>query len=245
MVRIKVTIEYDGSNFCGWQRQQNALSVQECLEDALYKFTGGNITVFAAGRTDAGVHARGQVAHFDLPRTYPALEIIGALNHHLRPHPIAIITAEQVSDTFHARFSAIEREYVYKIIARPAPLVLERKRAWHIRETLSAPHMHAAAQVLLGKHDFSSFRASQCQAKSAIRTLNTISVLQQDEVISIHLAAPSFLHNQVRIIVGCLRQVGNNNWDAAKLSTVLKGRDRTMAAATAPACGLYFSKVSY
>ncbi len=243
--RIKIIIEYDGSPFCGWQRQQNALSIQECLERALYHFTGQHLTVFGAGRTDAGVHAKGQVAHFDLPREYPLAEVISALNHHLRPHPIVVLHAEKVDDHFHARFNAICREYVYQIINRSAPLALAHKRAWHIREELSAQHMHEAAQVLIGQHDFSSFRHAHCQASSPVKTLTSISVIRQDELISIYLAAPSFLHNQVRIIVGCLRQVGRHAWDKAKLAAVLQAKDRKQAAETAPAYGLYFTKVSY
>jgi tRNA pseudouridine38-40 synthase len=246
MQRIKLTIEYEGTPFVGWQRQREGLSIQGCLEQAIFKFTRKEINVFAAGRTDAGVHALCQVAHFDLPKYYPEHEIIGALNYHLRPHPIVVTTAEIVDKDFHARFSAKQREYFYKILNRSSPSALMQNRVWHVKGKLAAEDMHEAAQILVGRHDFSSFRATHCQAASPVKNMTSITVSRSDDdIINIKLAAPSFLHNQVRIIVGSLKKIGEGAWGIDKLKEVLAARKRSAAAETAPADGLYFYKVSY
>jgi tRNA pseudouridine38-40 synthase len=246
MQRIKLTIEYEGTPFVGWQRQREGLSVQGCLEQAIYKFTKQELSVFAAGRTDAGVHALCQVAHFDLPKYYSEHEIMGALNYYLRPQPIVITSAEIVDNWFHARFSAKQREYIYQILNRSAPSALMQNRVWNIKGELAVENMHEAAQILVGRHDFSSFRATHCQATSPVKNITSITVSKRDNnIINIHLAAPSFLHNQVRIIVGSLKKIGEGSWDVNKLREVLAAKNRSAAAETAPACGLYFYKVSY
>ena len=245
MTRFKLTLEYDGGAFVGWQRQDNGPSVQQALEEAVTAFCGERARVHGAGRTDAGVHALGQVAHLDLEKPTTPETLRDAVNHHLKPAPVAVLAAEVAADDFHARFSARERRYLYRIVNRRAPLALERGRAWWVPRTLDAAAMHAAAQVLVGKHDFSSFRASECQAKSPVKTLTEIEVSRLAEAIEIRARAPSFLHHQVRNIAGTLRLVGEGKWTAAKVKAVLAARDRGAAGQTAPAEGLYLTAVVY
>lgn len=245
MPRFKLTIEYDGSPFVGWQRQDNGRSVQAALEDAARGYCQAEILVHGAGRTDAGVHALGQVAHLDLPRDDRPEAVANALNAHLRPHPIAVLKAEKVADDFHARFSAIERGYLYRIVNRRAPAVLEEGHAWWVVAPLDAAAMHDAAQVLIGKHDFSSFRALTCQAKSPVRTLDEITVTRAGELISVTAQARSFLHHQVRNILGTLKFVGEGKWTKADVQRVLDARDRSIAGPTAPPDGLYLTHVKY
>ncbi len=245
MTRFKLILEYDGGAFVGWQRQDNGPSVQQALEEAVTSFCGETATVHGAGRTDAGVHALGQVAHLDLEKPTTAETLRDAVNAHLKPAPVAVLAAEVAADDFHARFSATERRYLYRIVNRRPPLALERGRAWWVPRPLDAAAMHAAAQVLVGKHDFSSFRASECQAKSPVKTLTAIEVSRLAEAIEIRARAPSFLHHQVRNFAGTLRLVGEGKWSAAKVEAVLEARDRNAAGQTAPAEGLYLTEVVY
>ncbi|TAH37749.1 MAG: tRNA pseudouridine(38-40) synthase TruA [Alphaproteobacteria bacterium] len=245
MNRYKIIIEYDGTPFVGWQRQNNGTSVQGCLEEAIYKFCQERVTVTGAGRTDAGVHALSQVAHFDCARDLDSFKISEALNFHLHPHPIAILGAEKVDENFHARFSAKERSYIYRIVNRRAPLAVDRNRAWQIPLPLDAEAMQQAAQHLVGTHDFSTFRDSECQAKSPIKTLHEISVARDGENISVFVRAPSFLHHMVRNITGSLVQVGLGKWGVENFIRVRDAKDRKVGGPTAPPDGLYFLKVSY
>lgn len=245
MPRFKLTIEYDGSPFVGWQRQDNGPSVQGALEAAARGYCQVDVLVQGAGRTDAGVHALGQVAHVDLPRDDRPEVVANALNAHLRPHPIAVLKAEKVGDDFHARFSAVERAYVYRIVNRRAPAVLEINHAWWVAHELNASAMHEAAQVLVGRHDFSSFRAAECQADSPVKTLDEISVTRDGDVIAVTTRARSFLHHQVRNFVGTLKFVGEGKWTAADVKQALEARDRAVAGPTAPPDGLYLTHVRY
>ncbi|MBV8849089.1 MAG: tRNA pseudouridine(38-40) synthase TruA [Methylobacteriaceae bacterium] len=243
--RYKLTIEYDGTPFVGWQRQANGLSVQEAIETAIERVSGEQRVVHGAGRTDAGVHARGQVAHVDLARDWRGDRLRDALNAHLKPAPIAITSAEKVSTDFEARFSAVARHYVYRILNRRAPPTLERDHVWHIARALDAPAMHGAAQCLIGKHDFSTFRAAECQANSPVRTLDRLDVVRVDDRIEIHASARSFLHHQIRSIVGSLEHVGSGKWSAAALKDARDARDRTRCGTVAPARGLFLVRVDY
>ena len=245
MPRFKLTLEYDGTPFVGWQRQDNGPSVQGALEAAARGYCQAEIPVHGAGRTDAGVHALAQVAHLDLPRDDTPEVVANALNAHLRPHPIAVLKAERVADDFHARFSAIERGYVYRIINRRAPAVLEANRAWWLIPTLDTAAMHEAAQVLVGRHDFTSFRATECQAESPVKTLDQITVARDGELVAVLVRARSFLHHQVRNIVGTLKFVGEGKWTKDDVKRVLEARDRAAAGQTAPPDGLYLTHVLY
>ena len=245
MPRFKLTIEYDGSPFVGWQRQDNGPSVQAALEAAARGYCQVDALVQGAGRTDAGVHALGQVAHVDLPRNDRPEVVANALNAHLRPHPIAVLKAEKVGDDFHARFSAIERGYVYRIVNRRAPAVLEINHAWWVAAALDADAMHQAAQVLVGRHDFTSFRAAECQADSPIKTLDEIAVGREGDIITVKARARSFLHHQVRNIVGTLKFVGEGKWTAQNVKQALDALDRSAAGPTAPPDGLYLTHVRY
>ncbi|MBF0563355.1 MAG: tRNA pseudouridine(38-40) synthase TruA [Alphaproteobacteria bacterium] len=245
MPRYKLTIEYVGTSFVGWQRQDNGYSVQQALEEAVAGFCQSHVTLHAAGRTDAGVHALGQVAHVTLPRDYPPDRVRDALNAHLRPRPVAVIGVETVCETFHARFSAVERRYLYRIVNRRAPVALEQDRAWWVPSRLDVPAMSQAALVLIGRHDFSTFRASECQANSPIRTLDELFVERQGEEIRITARARSFLHHQVRNMVGTLRRVGEGKWTSEDVRHALDARDRRAGGQTAPACGLYLTGVRY
>jgi tRNA pseudouridine38-40 synthase len=245
MSRYKITIEYDGTPFSGWQIQANGPSVQEELARAIEGLTGQRIIPRGAGRTDAGVHARGQVAHFDLMRDHAPATVRDALNFHLRPSPIAILDCEIVDERFDARFSAQARHYLYRICNRRAPLVLDRNRAWQVALPLNATAMQEAAQFLLGQHDFTTFRAAQCQAKSPLRTLNSLDVTHDGETIIITTSARSFLHHQVRSIAGSLKLVGEGKWQPSDLRRALEERNRAACGPVAPACGLYFMEVVY
>jgi len=245
MPRFKLTIEYDGGPFVGWQRQDNGLSVQRALEDAARAYCQADIPVHGAGRTDAGVHALGQVAHVDLPRDDRPAVVANAFNAHLRPHPIAVLKAEKVADDFHARFSATERGYLYRIVNRRAPAVLEQGHVWWVKPPLDVAAMHQAAQVLVGRHDFTSFRATDCQAESPVRTVDEITVTRSGEIINVTARARSFLHHQIRNIVGTLKLVGEGKWTKANVQRALDARDRAAAGPTAPPDGLYLTHVRY
>lgn len=245
MARYKLTLEYDGTDFVGWQRQANGPSIQGALEAAAKAFSSEDVTANAAGRTDAGVHALAMVAHIDLEKAYRAEVVRDAINQHLRPHPVAVIAAEEVGDDFHARFSCIGRAYEYRIVNRRPPLALEAGRAWRVAQTLDADAMHEAAQCLVGKHDFTTFRAAACQAQSPVKTLESISVSRMGADIVIRCAARSFLHHQVRSITGSLVDVGKGKWRVRDLKEALEARDRTRCGQVAPAQGLYFVKADY
>lgn len=245
MPRYRLILEYDGTGYVGWQRQDNGLSMQQVLEEAIERFCGERVTLFAAGRTDAGVHALAQVAHFDLDREAGADTVRDAINFHLRPAAVAVRAAERVADDFHARFSATGRAYRYRIVNRRAPLVLDRDRAWWVPVPLDAEAMHAAAQGLIGRHDFSSFRAALCQAKSPVKTLSALDVARHGEDVTITARARSFLHHQVRNMAGTLKLVGEGKWTADDVRRALEARDRAAAGPTAPACGLYLTEVIY
>jgi tRNA pseudouridine38-40 synthase len=245
MPRYKLTLEFDGGPFCGWQRQADRPSVQQALEEAVFAFCGERVTAQAAGRTDAGVHALGQVAHLDLEREVALDTLRNALNYHLRPLPIVVLEAAAVAPDFHARFSARSRHYRYLIVNRPAPLALERGRAWFVPGRLDAEVMHEAASRLLGRHDFSSFRSALCQAKSPVKTLDSMSVSRRGVVVEIDVGARSFLHHQVRNIVGTLKLIGQRRWPVERIETVLAARSRAAAGPTAPACGLYLVRIEY
>lgn len=245
MPRFKLTIEYDGSEFVGWQRQINGFSVQQAMEDAAKAYCQADIRVHGAGRTDAGVHAKAQVAHVDLPRDDSDFKVREAFNALLRPHPIAVIAAERVSDEFHSRFDAVERSYLYRIETRRAPLALERNRAWWLPRKLDVTAMHNAAQVLLGQHDFTTFRATECQAQSPMKTLHELNVTQARETIEVVARAPSFLHHQVRNMVGTLTLVGDGKWTKETVAEALAAKSRPAGGPTAPPEGLYLTSVRY
>jgi tRNA pseudouridine38-40 synthase len=229
----------------GWQRQDNGPSVQQTLEEAIRRFSGIEVRVHGAGRTDAGVHALAQVAHFDLDRDTTAEAVRGALNAHVRPWPVAVLSVETVTEAFHARFSATGRRYLYRILNRRAPLTLDHGRAWQVARPLDAGVMDTAARVLLGRHDFSTFRASLCQAASPIKTLDRLRVERHGDELRVTAAARSFLHHQVRNIVGTLVLVGTGKWSAATLQAALEARDRGRGGPTAPPDGLYFTGACY
>lgn len=245
MPRYKLLIEYDGTPFVGWQAQANGRAVQQALSEAIEKFSGRRVTVYGAGRTDAGVHALGQVAHIDLAKDWNPDTVREAINQHLKPEPVAIVEAEQAGDDFDARFSARKRHYRYRIVNRRAPLTLERDRAWRVAVPLDAAAMDKAARALVGKHDFTTFRAAECQAKSPLKTLDELRVRRYGEEIRIAASARSFLHHQVRSMVGTLKLVGEGKWRKADVATALAARDRAACGPVAPAHGLYLVSVDY
>ena len=245
MPRYKLTIEYDGTPFVGWQIQAAALSVQGVLTEAVAAFAGERVSVNGAGRTDAGVHALGQVAHVDLSKEWDTDTVRDALTAHLRPHPVAVVAAERVAADFDARFSAVQRHYLYLIVNRRADLTLERGRAWRVGKPLDARAMHAAAVRLVGKHDFSTFRDAECQAKSPVKTLDRLDVHRDGDNVSIEASARSFLHSQVRSMAGSLVAVGEGRWSGADLSAALAACDRAACAPVAPPEGLYLVRVDY
>jgi tRNA pseudouridine38-40 synthase len=245
MPRYKLLIEYDGAPFVGWQAQHNGVSVQGLLTDAVAAFCGETVRVQGAGRTDAGVHALGQVAHIDLTRPRDTDTIRDAINAHLRPRPVAVLAADGVADDFDARFSARRRHYLYCIINRRPDLTLDTGRAWRISRPLDASAMHEAAQRLVGRHDFTTFRAAQCQAKSPVKTLDQLDVERDRDAVRIRASARSFLHHQVRSLVGSLVQVGESRWSADDVAHALAARDRNACGPVAPPDGLYLVKVDY
>jgi len=245
MPRYKLTIEYDGTPFVGWQVQDNGASVQGVLAEAVLAFAGERAVVGGAGRSDAGVHALGQAAHVDLTKDWPPDTVRDALNAHLRPHPIAVILAERVADDFDARFSAIKRHYRYRIVNRRADLALDQHRAWRVPRPLDAAAMHDAAQRLVGRHDFTTFRSTECQAKSPVKTLDRLDVTRDGDEVRVATMARSFLHNQVRSMVGSLVHVGEGKWSADDLAATLAARDRTACGQVAPPQGLYLVRVEY
>ncbi len=249
MTRFALTLEFDGTPFQGLQRQSHGPSVQQAVEDALYRITGETCALHSAGRTDAGVHALAMRCHVDLEKDITPFRLMGAINAHLRPDPIAVTACEVVSDGWHARFSCTGRRYLYRIINRRASLALERGRAWQVAPPLDAAAMHRAAQVLVGSHDFTTFRSVHCQAADPVKTLDRLDVTRAatalGDEIHIHAAARSFLHHQVRSMVGCLKLVGTGTWDDARLAAALAARDRAALGLNAPPQGLYFMEATY
>jgi tRNA pseudouridine38-40 synthase len=245
VTRFKLLIEYDGRPFMGWQRQPHGPSIQQAIEEAIRAITQESVTLHAAGRTDAGVHALAMAAHADIARPIAPLRLADAINAKLRPLPVAILAAEPVDADFHARFSCIGRRYLYRIANRRAPLALEAGRAWRVPVVLYADEMNKAAQVLVGRHDFTTFRSVHCQAESPVKTLDRLTVRRFGETIEIEAAARSFLHHQVRSIVGCLELVGRGKWTKADLKAALEARDRAALGFNAPPDGLYFVEALY
>ncbi len=246
MQRFKLTIEYDGRPFAGWQRQKEAPSVQAVLEEACLAFTPNeNVKITGSGRTDAGVHAKGQVAHLDLERPMSADNLQGALNFHVKPNPISVLKVEAVDNEFNARFSARKRHYSYHIINRRGHLTFQKGLAWHVKTQLDHEAMHEAAQLLVGQHDFTTFRHAHCQAKSPVKTVDYLTVEREGDEIIIKAGARSFLHHQIRSFTGTLKLVGAGQWTAADVKAALEARDRSALGFNAPPDGLYFMKVEY
>ena len=245
MPKFKITVEYDGTEFVGWQRQENGPSIQSSIEDAIKKITSETVNVFGAGRTDSGVHARGQVAHFELSKKISLDNIRDGINQHLRPLSIAILDAQKVNDDFHARFSAKLRTYEYFIINRRTPLTFNKNLAWGVFKQLNIDEMKEAALNFVGKHDFNAFRSIDCQASSSIKTIQSCTVEKKAEYIVINVAAKSFLHSQVRIITGTLVDVGKGKILPINIKKIINSKDRSKAGVTAPAHGLYLTKVEY
>jgi tRNA pseudouridine38-40 synthase len=243
--RYRLTLEYDGSPFCGWQRQADRLSVQQALEEAIERFSGQPAVTQAAGRTDAGVHALAQVVHFDLDREWDPFRIGEALNYHLKPLPVAVLRAEAAPADFEARFSAIARHYEYRILNRRARPALEDHRVWHVPVPLDADAMHAAAQFAIGKHDFSTFRAAECQARTPVKTLDRMTVSRLADTVVVAASARSFLHHQVRSMVGSLKLVGEGRWKPRDFRDALDAADRSRCGPMAPPDGLYLVRVDY
>ena len=245
MQRFKLTIEYDGRPFVGWQRQDNGPSVQQTLEQAVFAVTQAETIVYGCGRTDAGVHAEGQVAHVDIAKPLAAFRLLEALNAHLRPAPVAVVACEPAAPDFHARFDCTGRRYRYDIINRRAPLTWQSGLAWHVARALDAAAMHEAAQILVGRHDFTTFRSVHCQSASPVKTLDRLEVVRSGDRIAIHAAARSFLHHQVRSMVGCLKLIGDGSWSADDLRHALDAADRTALGLNAPPDGLFFVAAHY
>jgi tRNA pseudouridine38-40 synthase len=245
MPRYRLTLEYDGTPFVGWQRQDNGPSVQGALEAAIEKLSGERVTVTGAGRTDAGVHALGQAAHFDLVKTFEPGKVRDALNYHLRPDPVSVLDAAAVDEEFHARFSATARHYLFRILNRRSPPALEAGKVWHVSPKLDAEAMHAAAQFLVGQHDFTTFRAAECQAQSPVKTLDRLDVSRRAEEIHIEASARSFLHHQIRSFTGTLRMVGEGKWQPRDVKKALEARDRAACGPVSPPEGLYLVRVDY
>lgn len=245
MTRFALTIEYDGGPYFGWQRQDLGETVQGAVEEAINKVTGEQVLVYSAGRTDAGVHALGMRAHADIEKDISAFRLTGAINAHLMPHPISVIACEVVADDWHARYSCTGRAYEYRIVNRRPPLTIERGKAWRIGPKLDAEAMHEAAQLLVGLHDFTTFRSTHCQSVSPVKTLDRLDVRREEEHVIIEAAALSFLHHQVRSMVGCLAAVGRGRWTAVDLKAALDAKDRAMLAENAPPDGLYFVRANY
>lgn len=245
MPRYKLTLEYDGGPFAGWQLQANAITIQGVIEQAVATINGEAAFVMGAGRTDAGVHALGQVAHVDLAREWDTFKLRNALNANMRPRPISVLAAERVADDFHARFSAKRRHYLFRILNRRSPPALDKGKVWWLPMALDSDAMHEAAQHLVGNHDFTTFRAAECQAKSPIKTLDRLDVARYGELIEIRTDARSFLHHQVRSMVGSLKCVGEGKWRPRDLRSALEAKDRSRCGPVSPPDGLYLLRVDY
>ena len=244
MPKFKITIEYDGTNFVGWQKQENGYSIQSEIERAIYQLSQEDVVLFGAGRTDAGVHALGQVAHFNLKKNIKLENIRDGLNQHLRPRPIVILKAEKVNEDFHARFKAKKRTYKYIISNRRPPLALDKNRSWEVFKKLDINNMILEANFFLGKHNLEAFRSINCQSKSAVKSIDQIEILKKKESIIVTISAKSFLHSQIRIMVGTLVEIGKGKIKKS-IKDIIKNKSRSEAGITAPACGLYLIKVEY
>ena len=245
MNKYKIIIEYSGTNFVGWQKQTNGISIQSCIEDALFKLTGEKTTIFGAGRTDAGVHAKGQVAHFEIKKVISLDSIRDGLNQHLKKNPISILKSEKVDNDFNARFSAKIRTYQYRIINRRSPLTIEKNLALGVFKKLNVNEMKKGAKFFIGKYDFNAFRSIDCQSSSSVKTVNSCEVNEINEEITVNVSARSFLHSQVRIMVGTLIEIGKGKIKSKELAEIISSKDRSRAGPTVPAHGLYLMKVKY
>ena len=246
MMRYKLVIEYDGSPFVGWQKQENGLSVQEVIENAILSLSQEQVTVFGAGRTDTGVHAMGQVGHFDISKKeLDTQTVFNGLNHHLRPYPISILAVDIVSEEFHSRFDAKQRKYLYRIINRNSPLTIEKGRAWHVFKNLDVDQMVECISLIEGKRDFTTFRSAHCQAESPIKTMESVKINSTNEEVLLGFTARSFLHHQVRSIVGSLKLVGEGSWSVEDFRYAVDSKDRSKCGALAPPEGLYLMEVTY
>jgi tRNA pseudouridine38-40 synthase len=245
LTRFALTVEYDGRPFMGWQRQDHGPSVQQAIEEAAFAVTGERVAVHAAGRTDAGVHGLGMRAHLDISKAITPFRLMEALNARVRPHPVAVLDCVAVPDDWHARFSCTARHYEYRIVSRRAPLTWEKGLAWRIAAELDARAMHEAAQLLVGKHDFTTFRSVHCQSDSPVKTLDRLDVTREGERLTVRASARSFLHHQVRSMVGCLALVGQGKWQAGDLRAALEARDRARLGLNAPPDGLFFVAADY
>jgi tRNA pseudouridine38-40 synthase len=245
MTRFALTLEFDGTNFVGLQRQPNGPSIQQSVEEAIHRITGEKVVMFAAGRTDAGVHAVGMRAHMDVARDISPYRLMEAVNFHLQPAPIAVVACAVVPDDWHARFTCLGRSYIYRIANRRAPLTLELNRAWKIHQPLDEVTMHRAAQRLIGLHDFTTFRSVHCQSKSPVKTLDSLNVRREGDWVLIDTGARSYLHHQVRSMVGCLALVGMGRWREEQITEALEARDRKELGMNAPPEGLYFNRAVY
>ena len=245
MQKYKILIEYDGTSFAGWQKQKHMPSIQEEIEKAIFKFTHEKVEIYGSGRTDAGVHALGQVAHFNLTKQYPEYTLISATNYHLPSNKIVILDCKPVTEDFHARFSAQKRTYKYLILNRIAPPTVEINKVWHIKEPLNIDQMQSAAKLFEGMHDFTSLKTPQCQAKSYLKTIDNIEISSKEDHITIRIAARSFIHKMVRNIVGMLCMIGNKKWTEKKIISFLNAKDPTQQKMIAPPFGLYLEKINF
>ena len=245
MQRYKIYIEYDGTPFVGWQFQKNGLSIQKVLQDAIFNFSKEKVVVTGAGRTDSGVHALAQIAHFDLKKRIEKKKFLPGLNQHIGNKPITVLKIEKINNKFHARFDAKKRTYQYTIINRPSPLALQKSKAWHIRKKLDVKAMGKGAKLLLGTHDFSTFRASSCGAKSPIKTMDNISIKKNKDKITLKFISKSFLQQQVRSMVGSIKYLGDGKWNLNDFKKSFKSKNRLRCAPPAPACGLYLTNIKY
>lgn len=247
MQRWKITIEYDGTTFCGWQKQNDCVTVQEVIEDSIANLSidKEHVEIYGSGRTDTGVHALAQVAHFDLDREMEDYKICDAINYFLMPYDVAVINAEKVNEEFHARFDAKQRSYIYKILNRRNPSPLHKNRVWHYVHDLDEKAMQEAANMLIGKHDFSTFRAANCESKSPVKTIDEIKLTRDGDFVFMNISAKSFMYHQVRNIIGSLVMVGDGRWSLEDFKKAFEAKDRARGGVTAPACGLYFEKVEY
>ena len=245
MQRYKIIIEYDGTPFVGWQFQKNGLSIQEILQKAIFQFSREKITVTGAGRTDAGVHALAQVAHFDLKKKIKKNQFLLGANHYMRKNPVTILDIKKTKKKFHSRFDAKKRTYEYIIINRQSPLTLQKNKAWHIRKKLNLKAMKKGAKLLIGTHDFSTFRASSCGAKSPVKTLKKVSIKKNKNKLILTFTSKSFLQQQVRSMVGCIKYLGEGKWKLSDFKSSFQSKNRIKCAPPAPACGLYLKSISY
>ena len=245
MQRYKIKIEYEGTPFVGWQFQKNGQSIQEVLQKAIFKFSKEKVLVIGAGRTDSGVHALGQTAHFDLKKKISKKKILPAINQNIGNKPVTVLKVNKTTNKFHARYDAKKRTYLYLIVNRQSPLALQKNKAWHIRKKLDLLHMKKGAKFLLGTHDFSTYRASKCGAKSPVKTMEKILIKQKKDKITLQFTSRSFLQQQVRSMVGCIKYLGEGKWSLNDIKTSFKSKNRLKCAPPAPACGLYLTKIIY